>query len=126
MASLREAYMNYGLSFRQPELNPNKGIGDPTWKERHAKGVPVKMTREEVDKCSKPAKDGYFYCWSPSDQMPQVWVYSSDHDDAPMQTGPDARFCNFRYKPEWLAAKSRKHCKGFVSDHPKTNCNFNN
>lgn len=73
-----------------------------TWKERHAKGVPVKMTIEEF---YASTMTGYSY--------PCVRYFNDGYPDARMLDNLQnsyARFCNFRYKPEWLE-KNKSICK---------------
>lgn len=81
----------------------NCGLGDGTWKERHAKGVPVKMTTSDFFTCMRSsARISGLDRNIDSAGNPLVvcvdWQYSRI-----------ATFCNFRYKPEWLE-RPDKHC----------------
>jgi hypothetical protein len=69
-----------------------------TWKDRHAKGVPVKMSILEWREFLKSAKRIEHH--RPGHSLDSVvTVHISDWND---ESGPEAIFCNFRYKPEWL------------------------
>lgn len=76
--------------------------GDVTWKERHAKGVPVKMDQSEwMEECGKVMP-------SVSDILPWYGYHRHPIEGSITITtdylsGKVAgSFCNFRYKPEWL------------------------
>lgn len=76
-----------------------KAAGDPTWKERHAKGVPVKITSEEGHKkwyALDPERN-----WQEGDH-----VVRKDNPVVEIGWPVIATFCNFRYKPEWLEKRS--------------------
>lgn len=82
-------------------------FGDPTWKERHAKGVPVKMDQSEwMDECGKVMP-------SVSDILPWYGYHRHPIEGSITITtdylsGKVAgSFCNFRYKPEWLEKKGQ-------------------
>lgn len=79
-----------------------------TWKERHAKGVPVKiLSQEDHDSWYQLDTDK----WYEGDHIvqldnPVVRIYNF-----PMSAGlwdRVASFRNFRYKPEWLEKKKRE------------------
>lgn len=76
-----------------------------TWKERHAKGVPVKKKNLD-DVCA----------WYNLDAFEGDHQFDSDENPisavchihkAVWRVG--ATFCNFRYKPEWLEKKAGKN-----------------
>lgn len=74
-----------------------------TWKERHAKGVPVKMTYEEWAKCldSRSKRiSGHNGVYREGIRV-QCYPPGGDTKDY------FATFCNFRYKPEWLEKKGK-------------------
>jgi hypothetical protein len=78
-----------------------------TWKERHAKGVPVKLYMTDVDEDKRMA-------WYDLDTETDDNMHMIDGDDnicVYALTGKDtderiiATFCNFRYKQSWLDKK---------------------
>lgn len=96
------------LALRQYQLI--KEEASATWKERHAKGLPVEMTFDQWYDCvdTLPSdfhpKNGFYYGLrglKDAISGPQI-PYISIKDRS---IGTYARFCNFRYKPEWLAKK---------------------
>jgi hypothetical protein len=75
-----------------------------TWKERHAKGTPVKMTFGEWSTCVDNTDmiqniDRYFNNGNP---IANCVSFKQGSDKV-------AAFCNFRYKPDWLS-RPDKHC----------------
>lgn len=88
-----------------------KTVLSQTWKERHAKGVPVKMTFDEwsaaCEMVGPTPKDGYQH-GSTGNGIPRVRVFDRAVGSG---LGPRhmATFCNFRYRPEWLEKKGGKH-----------------
>lgn len=77
-----------------------------TWKERHAKGVPVKVYMTE----SYENKRMY---WYDLDSENDYNLHLINFDDDPHVLGLNedgdavVNFCNFRYKPEWLEKKGK-------------------
>jgi hypothetical protein len=79
------------------------GLGDPFWKERHAKGVPVKMRWTDLDKflAKIAGRERYaLYGISGNDLNKGGDPYA-----VVMAEGLRASFCNFRYKQSWLDKK---------------------
>jgi len=77
-----------------------------TWKERHAKGTPVAFTSLQWQFYRRPDKwhiDHHPYLkWKVGDDRgtPIIGVYDSNVRRA--------TFCNFRYKPEWIAKHKKQ------------------
>ena len=81
--------------------------GDRTWKERHAKGVPVIMKLEEWEKCADlpgpTVQEGYYHYlqdFGIGGGHPEVRVLTENPNSFHIAT-----FCNFRYKQSWLDKK---------------------
>jgi hypothetical protein len=70
--------------------------GDPTWKERNAKGTPVKIPLDSNDGFNKRIQwyslDGELDSHLIDDDSPYVVVFGSQ------SYRKSGRFCNFRYK----------------------------
>jgi len=82
------------------------GLGDDTWKERHANGTPVKMTFGEWSTCVDNTDmiqniDRYFNNGNP---IANCVSFKQGSDKV-------AAFCNFRYKPEWIEKKGKNERK---------------
>lgn len=81
-------------------------FGDPTWKERHAKGVPASMGYNEHSKLIRLIDNqidnrlGFVYSWRGTTRQSSIGVHDDDYNVF-------ARYCNFRYKPEWLEKKGQ-------------------
>jgi len=90
-----------------------------TWKERHAKGVPVKMKWSDIDQFINklPVVDRHALYGMSGSYLKSGYPHATQ-----MADGLKATFCNFRYKPEWMAEQSRKNCHGFASEHPQAQC----
>lgn len=124
------AVANYRLGFRALKqgkhyffINPNgrklwatdreslkeweamRKIHADSWKERHAKGVPVKMTDKQLRE-SKPAEEDIQHVYGKEGDYPGVQCWDLNEPD--YWPHLFATFCNFRYKPEWLEKKKRE------------------
>jgi hypothetical protein len=70
-----------------------------TWKERHANGTPVYMSLEEWRQCilNTPKIENAHPSRHEHTGRIDIWVedWSNDADET-------VKFCNFRYKPEWI------------------------
>ena len=77
-----------------------------TWKERHAKGVPVKMTLEEWKECVRiNYRASGFDVARPSlsvESSYPIVICSNFYDE---DDESSAYFCNFRYKQTWIDKK---------------------
>lgn len=78
-----------------------------TWKERHAKGVPVKLSLDTQEEYNKRMQwydlDGENDSHLIDDVSPYVVVFASPFYKK------SGSFRNFRYKPEWLEKKGGSH-----------------
>ena len=75
-----------------------------TWKERHAKGVPVVMNTKEWRECLLKMPEGDLTEFCQLD-ISGVKYYRGAPSVTFMDKGIRATFCNFRYKPEWIEKK---------------------
>lgn len=79
-----------------------------TWKERHAKGVPVVMNTKEWRECLLKLPEGDLTEFCQLD-ISGVKYYRGAPSVTFMDKGIRATFCNFRYKQEWLDKKNELH-----------------
>jgi hypothetical protein len=77
--------------------------GDPTWKERHAKGVPVKMSLSEWRTCHSKTKFPKNHHPARTEGTGEIIIWVEDWDD--FDSDESVQFCNFRYKQSWLEKK---------------------
>jgi len=103
--------MSNGLDMWAEERAEERSM---TWKERHAKGVVVTMDAYQFYNRLRELPEGDATEYACLDKGYPTSGQSGD--------GAKITFCNFRYKPEWIAKQSRKNCHGFASEQPKAQC----
>jgi hypothetical protein len=92
---MKESKFMQKLNQMAKEAMERKAIGDPTWKERHAQGIPVKMDWIRFAKCCADT------------QAVNGVVRGLQFGGYPIASSGayGGVFCNFRYKQSWLDKK---------------------
>lgn len=76
-----------------------------SWKDRHAKGVPVKMYWDDLDHFLNRLQNGDRFLSLYGMSGYELWKGGGNPYAKQRVDGIQVSFCNFRYKPEWMEKK---------------------